>query len=123
MTFADMLTRFPGTMPWNVATNFDGFFHAAVEASDLDEGATRLAEPQPLSFDDSLTVQYVGDGSFEDGAVLYGFLFRGYEFDALIGIEDDLNRAKLVWRGNKDAFSRAEVLLRMFEGRTLAHLR
>lgn len=123
MKFADMIARFPGAMPWNAATDFDGFFHAAVEASNLDEGATRLAEPKPLSFDNSLTVQYVGDGSFEDGAVLYGFLFRGNKFDAVIGIEDDLNRAKLVWRGNQNAFDRAEVLLRMFEGRTLTHLR
>lgn len=123
MTFDDMLTHFSGTMPWNAATHFDGFFQAAKEASDLDNGSTLLAEPQPLSFDDGLTVQYVSDGSIEDGAVFYGFIFKGYEFDAVIGIEDDLNRAKLVWRGNKDAFGRAEVLLRMFEGRTLAHLR
>lgn len=123
MKFADMLVRFPGAMPWNVATDFDGFFHAAKEAFNLGDGSTLLTEPQPVSFDDGLAVQYVGNGSVEDGAVFYGFIFKGREFEALIGIEDDLSRAKLVWRGNQNAFDRAEVLLRMFEGRTLPHLR
>lgn len=123
MTFADMLARFPGAMPWNAATDFNGFFHAAKEACDLDDGPTLMGEPQSLSFDDDLVVQYVGDGCIEDGAVFHGFIFKGCGFEALIGIEDDLRRAKLVWRGNQNAFDCAEVLLRMFEGRTLPHLR
>lgn len=122
-SFAEMLARFQPDTRWNEAADFGGFFDAAVEASDLDKGAALLAEPQPLSFNGSLTVQSVGEGSSEDGAIFHGFLYKGRGFEAFIWIEDDLTRAKLAWRGNENDFRRAELLLRMFEGRTLTHLR
>lgn len=122
-SFAEMLARFQPATRWNEAADFGGFFDAAVEASDLDNGAALLAEPQPLSFNGSLTIQAVGGASSEDGAIFHAFFFEGSGFEALIWIEDDLNRAKLAWRGNEEEFCRAELLLRMFEGETLSHLR
>jgi len=124
-TFEDMLNRFSSPDPWRKPTAFDydGFYRAAVEASELKDGLTLLVVPQPLSADSSLAVQYVGEGSSEDGCIFYAFLFRGCGFYALIWIEDDLRRARLAWRGDEDAYVRAELLLRLFEGETLAHLR
>lgn len=124
-TFEDMQNQFPSPDPWRKATAFDwdGFYLAAVEASKLKNDLTLLVVPQPLSADSSLAVQYVGEGSSEDGCIFYSFLFRGCGFDALIWIEDDLHRARLAWRGDEDAFVRAELLLRLFEGETLADLR
>lgn len=122
-SFEEMLARFQPATPWNETANFGGFFDAAVEASDLDNGPALLAEPQALSFNSSLTVQSVGEGSSEDGAIFHGFLYRGRGFETFIWIEDDLTRARLAWRGSENEFLRAELLLRMFEGRTLTHLR
>jgi len=120
-----MLNRFPSPNPWCEPTgfNYEGFFRAAVEASELEHGLTLLAEQQPLSADSSLAVRYVGEGVSEDGCFFYAFLFQGCGFDAFIWIEDDLNRTRLAWRGNEQAYLRAELLMRMFEGETLAHLR
>lgn len=124
-TFEDMADQFPSPHAWVNPSPYDhaGFFQAAVEASEFQDGLTLLADPQPLSADSSITVQHVGKGGSEDGCIFYAFLFQGCGFDAFIWIEDDLNRTRLVWRGSEDEYVRAEVLLRMFEGHTLAHLR
>lgn len=123
-TFEAMADQFPSSHAWVKPVRYDyaGFFHAAVEASELEDGITLLAVPQPLSFESSITVEYVGEGVSEDGCFFHAFLFQGRGFDVYIWIEDDLNRTWLVWRGCEDDYVRAEVLLRMFEGRTLAHL-
>lgn len=124
-TFEDMQNRFLSPDSWRKPTAFDwdGFYKAAVEASELKDGRTLLVVPQPLSSDRSLAVQYAGEGSSRDGCIFHAFLFRGCGFDALIWIEDDLRRARLAWRGDEDAFFRAELLLRLFEGKTLSDLR
>jgi hypothetical protein len=123
-TFDEMLERFPPLDSWKLpATDCEGFFRAAVEASDLENGLTLLAVPQPLSFDSSLTVRYVGEAASEDGCIFFGFLFEGVGFDVFIWVDDDIFRVKLVWRGDEDAYLRAELLLRMFDGETLARLR
>ena len=124
-TFEDMADQFPSPHVWVKPARYDyaGFFHAAVEASELRDGHTLLAGPQQLSADNSVTVQYVGEGISEDGCFFHAFLFRGRVFDVYIWIEDDLNRTRLVWRGSEREYVRAEVLLRLFEGETLAHLR
>ena len=120
-----MLTQFHASAPWYEPTEFEynGFFQAAVEASELEGGETLLSGQQPLAFDASLTVQYIGEGTSEDGSIFYAFLFQGSAFDAFIWIEDNLRRARLVWRGDEDACVNAELMLRIFEGETLAHLR
>lgn len=124
-TFEDMADQFPSPHAWVKPVCYDcaGFFHAAVEASELRDGLTLLAGPRPLSSDSNLSVRYVGMGTSNDGCIFHAFLFEGCDFDVFIWIEDDLHRARLVWRGNEDEYFRAEVLLRMFEGETLAHLR
>ncbi len=124
-SFEDMLNRFPSPDPWRNPTgsDYDGFFWAAVEAFKLKDGLTLLVVPQPLSADIKLAVQHVGVGGSEDGCIFYAFLFRGCGFDTLIWIEDDLRRARLAWRGDEAAYVHAELLLRLFEGETLAHLR
>lgn len=124
-TFDDMQNRFPSPDHWRepTASDFSGFFHAASEASEVQDGLTLLAGPQPLSADGRITIQYVGKGGSEDGCFFYAFLFKGRGFDVFIWIEDDLHRARLVWRGSEDEYVQAEVLLRMFEGETLANLR
>ena len=124
-TFEEMADQFPSPHVWVKPARYDyaGFFHAAVEASELRDGHTLLAGPQQLSADNSVTVRYVGEGISEDGCFFHAFLFRGRVFDVYIWIEDDLNRTRLVWRGCEREYVRAEVLLRMFERETLAHLR
>lgn len=124
-TFEDMADQFPSPHGWVKPTHYDyaGFFRSAVEASELQDGLTLLADPQPLSADSSIMIQYVGEGVSEDGCVFHTFLFQGRDFDVYIWIEDDLNRTRLVWRGCEREYVHAEVLLRMFERETLAHLR
>lgn len=124
-TFEHMADQFPSPHAWirPARNDYDGFFHAAVEAYELEDGPSLLAGPQPLSADSSIRVRYVGKGVSEDGCFFHAFLFEGCGFDVFIWIEDDLNRARLVWRGSEGEYVRAEVLLRMFEGETLAHLR
>lgn len=121
-TFEEMADQFRSPHAWVNPSRYDfaGFFHAAVEASELRDGLILLAGPQPLSAGSSVTVCCVGKGGSDDGCIFYAFLFQGCGFDVFIWIEDDLNRTRLVWRGSEDEYVRAEVLLRMFEGHTLA---
>lgn len=125
LTFQDVQNRFPSDQPWRPPTNHgpSGFVSGADEASNLINGLTLLAAPQPLSFDSRLTVRYVGRAVSDDGCFFLVFLFEGGSFDVLVWVEDDEHRAKLLWRGDQDDFLRSELMMRMFEGRTLEHLR
>ncbi|WP_292089159.1 hypothetical protein [Brevundimonas sp.] len=124
LTFDEMLSLLPPPNSWRTpGDDYDGFFQAAVEAYDLTNGQSLLAKSQPLAFNELLTVEYVGEGSGDDGCICYGFLFKGPDFDAFIWIEDDLRRARLVWRGDEEAYLRTGLMLRMFEEQTLSHLR
>lgn len=125
LTFHDVQDRFPSVQPWRPPTNHGpyGFVSGADEASNLIKGRTLLAVPQPLSFNSRLTVRYVGRAVSDDGCFFFVFLFEGGSFDVLVWVEDDEHRAKLLWRGDQDDFLRSELMMRMFEGRTLEHLR
>lgn len=125
LTFEEMLPQFQSPDPWREPTGFEynGFFQAAVEALAIEDRATLLAGQQSLAFDASLTIQYLGEGSSHAGYIFHAFLFRGRGFDAVIWIENGLRGARLTWRGDEDACVRAELLLRTFEGKVLAHWR
>lgn len=123
-TWADLLAFSMPEEPWKgPSKDWSGFHSAAVEAADLANGRELLKCSQPLNFDPGLNVRYVGEARSNDGCRFYSFLFQRGGLDVLVWIEDDLHRSRLIWKGEDAVFERTEILLRMLEGETFAHLR
>lgn len=121
----EMLSLYENTEPWIVmpVCAHHGFYNAAVEAGALADGATILAQAVGLNDGLPVSVRYLGEGTCSQGAYFHAFMFSGPTFDALVWTEDDLIHGRLARRGDLEAFQKAEVSLRLYEDRTLAHLR